>query len=679
RNGEAPGGQWSGVFDFGIGSSATFPTSAGNTSFAYSNALLGNFLTYTETSARPFTNLELKLFQWYAQDQWKVNRRLTVNYGVRFGWHSPFFQIDRQGSNFDPTLWNPASAPLLYVPYCVGQPGGVPPLGTACSTGNQRAVDPRVIAGGGIPTGGQLLSSRYVRSFVPGVGNRNNGLAIGTDPNTPQGYRTTRAVDMEPRVGFAWDIFGKGKTVLRAMGGMYHSPRVGGGTTGGNLVNNPPANRSFQLGPGNIDGLASLVGSELNFPTALNAVEVMSHTPVSYNFSVGVQQDIGFDTVVEVSYVGTFGRHLGERRNINGVPDGERFVNCPTLPSGIQCHPENRDPFTATANLNNDFLRPYQGFADINQVTWGGTSNYNSLQVQVNRRYTSSFQYGVAYTYSQAKDYANDDSSDVNNSRPYKAFNYSVSDFDQPHILTVNYIWDVPGLSKVWNNGFVKAIFDNWQISGSTSFANGKPKTLDYNYTGTAINISPGGACPSGTIQGAAITGTGATAGLIPCTPITDYTGGQVNARAFLTCDPSQSVSGADSAGTPFVFNPNCFAKPTGLGQIGDVGRNAIRLPSVFNNDLAFFKNIRWGEKRNVRLRWEIYNIFNRANFRDMDVAITYGLVLNQSSPGTTCNRPLVPTANTCTTSFAQTRSTFGAPTSARAPRIMQASIQIDF
>jgi hypothetical protein len=684
RNGEAPGGQWSGVFDFGIGNSTTFPTGAGNTGFAYSNALLGNFLTYTETSARPFTNLELKLFQWYAQDQWKVNRRLTVNYGMRFGWHSPFFQVDQQGSNFDARLWDPANAPLLYVPYCMGQPGGVPPLGTACVastnpiTNRSFAVDPRVVANGGVPTAAQLLPSRYVRSFVQGVGNRNNGLAIGTDPNTPQGYRTTRSIDMEPRVGFAWDISGKGKTVIRAMGGMYHAPRVGGGTTGGNLVNNPPANRSFQLGPGNIDSIAGLVGSELNFPTALNSVEVQSHTPVSYNFSAGVQQDIGFDTVVEVSYVGTFGRWLGERRNLNGVPDGARFVNCPTLPSGITCHPENRDPLTASSNLNNDFLRPYRGFADINQVTWGGTSKYNSLQVQVNRRYTAHLQYGVAYTYSKSMDYANDDSSDVNNPRPYKAFNYAVSDFDQPHILTINYIWDVPRLSKVWNNGFIKAIFDKWQVSGTTSYASGKPKNLSYTFSGTTINISPGNACPSGTIQGSPITGTGTTAGLIPCTPITDYTGGQENARAFLTCDPLQGASGTDGSGTPYVFNVNCFAKPTALGQIGDAGRNNVRLPSIFNNDLAFFKNFHWGEKRNVRLRWEVYNIFNRANFRDMDVALTYGLVLSQSGTGT-CNRPLAPTTNNCTTSFTQTRSTFGTPTSARAPRIMQASIQIDF
>src|SRR5262249_32346000 len=159
----------------------------------------------------------------------------------------------------------------------------------------------------------------------------------------------------------------------------------------------------------------------VNFPSGINAVEIESHTPTIYNFSLGVQQDIGFGTVLEASYVGSLSRHLGERRNINSVPDGARFVNCPLAAAmGVTCSPETRDPNSTFGALNNDFLRPLPGLGDINQVTWSGTSNYNALQVQVNRRYSRGFQYGVAYTWSKTLDYANDDSSDVNNGRPYK-------------------------------------------------------------------------------------------------------------------------------------------------------------------------------------------------------------------------------------------------------------------
>ena len=658
-NGEAPGGQWSGVFDFGNSTTNGFTTAAGNTNFAYANALLGNFNSYTESTARPFTNLELNLLQWYAADQWKITPRFTLNYGVRFGWHSPFFQVDQQGSNFVAADYNFANRALLYLPYCNGQPNGIPPLGTACSAANQRAIDPR--------NPSVLLPARLVRSFIPGAGNQINGLEVGTDPNTPKGYRTTRSVDYEPRVGFAWDIFGKGKTVLRAMGGIYHAPRVGGGTTGGNLVNNPPANRTLTLQNGSIDTLASLVGTELNFVSSLNAVEVSSHTPETYNFSAGVQQDIGFDTIIEVSYVGSFSRWLGERRNINSVPDGARFVNCPTLPTGVTCHPENRDPFTASTVLNNDFLRPFPGYSDINLVTWSGTSNYNSLQIQLNRRYTSRFQYGMAYTFSKSLDYANDDSSDVNFGRPYHAFNYGVSDFDQPHILTVNYIYDAPNLSKYWKNGFVEAVFDNWQISGNTSFSSGKPKTVTVTYTSGTATVSLGQTCPAGSFQSAATTTTAT------CTMITDFTGGQVNARPFMTCDPNKGATGTDATGQAYVINTSCFAPPTALGQIGDVPRNVLRMPSSFNTDLSFFKNIKWGEKRNIRLRWEIYNLFNSTNFRDIDAQLTYAIAPINPGGGT-CN-----TTNVCTAAVRQTRTTFGTPISARFPRVMQAGIQIDF
>ena len=675
KNSEAPGGNWTGTFNFSNSTTGGFTTAAGNTGYAYANALIGTFNSYTEASARPFTNLELRLFQWYAQDQWKATRNLSINYGVRWGYHSPFFQRDQQGSNFDLALFNAANAPLLYVPYCRNSPGGIPPLGTACAAANQFAVDPRVIAGGAVPTASQLLNRNLVRAYIPGTGSATNGLAVGTDPNTPKGYRTTKSIDWEPRVGFAWDIFGKGETVLRAMAGIYHSPRVGGGTTGGNLVNNPPVQRTVTFNNDSINNLPTLFslfdpGQQSLFPTAVNAVEVQSHTPSIYNFSLGVQQDIGFGTVLEASYVGSFARHLGQRRNINAVPDFARFVDC-TLSAqfNVPCNPQNRDPFNATAARSDDFLRPFRGYTDINRVEWGGTSNYNSLQVQVNRRYANNFQYGLAYTWSKSFDYANDDSSDVVNGRPYKAFNYGPSDFDQTHILTVNYIWDVPIFRRAQND-FVRNVLGGWQVSGTTNFATGKPKNFTVAYSSTTVDITKGQECPSGSVR-SAIAGNNT---LDRCTPITNFTGGTVNARPFMLCDPNKGGGGSDPTGTPVVINTACFGRPTRLGQIGDMGRNVGRRPNIFNTDLAFFKNFSLGEHRNLQLRWETYNVFNRSNFTDIDGEMTFGLAQVNPSPGTACSA-----ANVCRAEYRQTNTRFGAVIAARAPRVMQGSIRIDF
>src|SRR5262249_9951048 len=170
RNREAPGGNWSGTFNFGT--SSGFTTSLGSTGYAYANALLGDFNSYSEQTTRPFTNNEIRLLQWYAQDQWKVSSRLTLNYGLRLSYHSPFFQRDGEGSNFDASRFDPAKAPLLYMPYCIG---GTPAT-TACSNANRRAVDPRNLPN---PTAAQLLTNtNLVGTFVPGTGDPLNGLVL---------------------------------------------------------------------------------------------------------------------------------------------------------------------------------------------------------------------------------------------------------------------------------------------------------------------------------------------------------------------------------------------------------------------------------------------------------------------------------------------------------------------
>ncbi|HET9711601.1 MAG TPA: carboxypeptidase regulatory-like domain-containing protein [Pyrinomonadaceae bacterium] len=652
KNGEAPGGQWSGVFNF-AGNDNNFTNALGNTGYAYANAIVGNFRSYQESTARPFTNLRLTQVQWYAADQWKMNRRFTVNYGVRFGYHSPFEQIDGQGSNFVPSLFDPSKAVALYEPFCASTANPKP---VPCPVNLRRARDP--ITGQTFALVGS--NANLIGAIVPKTGDPNNGLALGIDPNTPRGFRTTRPIDIEPRLGFAWDLFGDSNTVLRVHAGMYHAARVGGGTTGGNLVNNQPANRTFTIDFGNINDLQNLTGTAINTVSTINAVEQDSHTPTVYNFTLGLQREIGFKTVLEVSYVGSFARHLGQRMNINEVPDGAKLGT-------------NNISDVTGSRLPDSFLRPYRGYGDIQMVTWGGTSNYNSLQVQANRRYTRGFQAGLAYTYSKSFDYANDDASDISFGRPYKAFNYAPSDFDQTHILTVNYIYDVPALSrKFGNNGFVSAILDNWQISGTTSYASGKPKNVTVTYSSTTATISINSPCPDGSTT----TSTNTSTGTKVCTPISDWTGGGINARMFMACDPMSNL-GFDSTGTPLAFNPACFAKPTALGQVGNQPRNNVRMPSIFNNDLAFFKNIKLDEKRALQLRWEIYNIFNHTNFRDIDAAATWGLVVN--NPSTTNPKAACSATNLCTATVQQTNARFGAVTAARTPRVMQASIRFEF
>jgi len=694
-NSEAPGGNWSGTLSFSTNSA--FTTALGSTGYAYANALLGNFNSYTEQSGRPFTNNEIHLWQSYAQDEWRFNRQLTLNYGLRVGYHTPFFQRDLQGANFDPSLFNPGKAPLLYLPACTAA------LTTnSCSNSNRRAFDPRT-------PGTLLANTNLVGTFVrnpdgtyaladgTSAAELTNGIVRSTDAIATRGFRQTKSFDLEPRVGMAWDVFGKGKTVLRLMGGVYHAPRVGGGTGGASsLGGNPPLQRTFTVNFGNIDNLLNLIGGALNAPSAVSALEVHSKTPTTYNFTIGVQQDIGFKTVVEVAYVGSQTRHLGERRNINQVSDNAHFIDL--NPLGINCSISanqscTRNPFS-TANINgphttgvigDNFLRLYKGYGDINVTTWSGVANYNALQIQVNRRYTRGFQYGVAYTYSKSLDYANDDSSDVSKGRPYRAFNYGPSDFDQTHIFTINYIYDVPSLSRHWNNKFVKLLFDNFQISGTTSYASGKPKAfgsgtgLNFTYSGGSYTIASGQSCAPGFVLNPGSTTTCSS------TTITDFTGGDINARPVLLCDPNVLVGTKDASGQAYAINPACFAKPGSAGDIGNLQRNFIRQPSTFNNDLAFFKNIKLGEKREVQLRWEVYNIFNHTNFSDINGSMTFAINTTTAAvSGGTCPAGFSQlTATVCGGpdfgKLLQTNNLFGSPRAARSPRVMQGSVRINF
>jgi hypothetical protein len=630
RNGEAPGGNWTGTFSFRSDESS-YTAALGNTSNPYANALIGSFRSYTESSTRPHTDLERVLMQWYVQDQWKAHRRLTLNYGVRMGWFSQFTQRQLDASNFDPARFDPSKAQALYRPFCVG---GTPAT-AACVSANRRAQNPL--------TGELSKNTALVGTFVPGVGDKLNGIAVGTDPGVPRGFKLPAPFQWEPRFGFALSLFESGKTMLRGHGGVYHSSRTGGGTTGGNLVSNPPFQRNVTIDFGTIDNLANLVSTALDRPTGLNAVEVTTNTPTIYNYSFGIQQDIGHGTIVEISYVGSLARHLGERRNINAVPDGARFVDQ---------RPENRNPFSTTSAagtgaLANDSLRPIQGYSDINIVTGAGASNYNALQVQVSRRYAKSFQYGVAYTWHKTLDYAPDDSNDVSFPRPYKAFNYGPANHDQTHIFTVNYIWDLPSLSRVWDKKFVRSVFNDWQLSGTTSIVSGTPESVTADYNTGTISIAAGQSCPAGSIQ------TGAT----ECSLITDFTGGQVNARPFVICDPNKGASNA-ADGTPVFINASCLSRPTERGQIGNASRNILRRPGLINFNLAMFKNIRVGEKVRLQFRWETYNLFNHTNFNDIDTNLVFDDANNQ---------------------IVQTNARFGQPTNTRPPRVMQGSLRLSF
>jgi hypothetical protein len=532
-----------GALNFGV--AATNPNDSG---YAYANAVLGNFQTYTEPTIRRESTFRFTDLEWYAQDNWRLNRKLTLDYGMRFYWHPPETESSDFMSSAALSRFDPSKAVRLYLP------------ATATT-----ARDPLT---------GATVSSLLNYAIVPGSGDLNNGIAT----QSAGGLVEDRGIALGPRLGFAYDPWGDGKTAIRGGFGVFYD-RLAGATLG-LLAENAPQVLTPIIYNSNLSTFLNATGAV--FPGNLNGISSDGHLATTMNYSLGVQRRIGNLFAVDVAYAASLSRHLPEIRDYNTLPAAARFLR------------SNENPLTPGRAWDDRYLRPYRGYNAILVTEMTSNSNYHSMQLGITRRFGNRLNFDGNYTWSRALNYAAGDQGQRSILLP-GGRDYGRADIAANHVFNLNYMYLVPGVSRfLGGNKIVGFVLDNWRLSGITQVMSGYPM---------AIALNAGTQDFTGSNEVARVNITGVTN-----LPKDERT----FSRHFNT--------GAIARPTPGVFGVTTAATV----DYGNASKDVFNQPGFSYWNAAITKVFKVHENHRFQFSAEFYNFPNHMSFRRVNNLATF-------------------------------------------------------